>query len=73
MRETRWKQLVENKERKTGKKLTRRIITDYQQGLSSANSANHGLIIFMDFRGRIFGELLFDEFSAQYFRPVVFG
>ena len=33
-------QLVENKGRKTGRKLTRRIITDYKQGLSSANCAN---------------------------------
>ena len=54
---TRRKQLVENKGRKTGRKLTRRItrlqtsrITrDYKQGLSSANCANYELIFFNRF------------------------
>ena len=34
---TRRKQLVEIKGRKTGRKLTRRRITDYPRGLHSAN------------------------------------
>ena len=39
---TRRKQLAENKGRKTGRKLTRRIITIYNEGLSSANCINYG-------------------------------